>query len=281
MLRVIGLLASAARLARSRLLDESRAQRWAAGEGFNMRTIVLVGALVAMAGGVARAEGETSCGKCCGGARPMPVTSQWPVVNLSTGNQDEPSEVANGRMWVSRPVMGGVESGPRSISERYGAYDQRDLRVAVEIEPLFRFQQSAVGVINPWKVQNDRSDRRGAWSNSYRDAQDKIANRLEDARQEWLKDNGYVGGVRTFMNDAAAMKPKAQKTSEITPRATIELAPGAPKPSEVKPGRPLRVEAPRLPVQAGTARAAAVEQRVSMPVVAPTVTVSAIRMAQR
>ncbi len=52
-----------------------------------------------------------------------------------------------------------------------------------------------------------------------------VRTRAEDARNQWLRDHGYTGGVRTFTNGAAPEKKKA----EITPRATIKLPADATK----------------------------------------------------
>lgn len=209
------------------------------------------------------------------------AAANWPVARVATLagaglDEDMRTNEINGRVWVGRPIIGGLETGDRAgwSAERYGAYDQRGLRVAVAVEPLFGFQTAQVGVINPWVVQNDRTHRRNPWSNPFTDAQDKLADRLEDARQQWLKDNNYVGGVRTFVNDATLWRrqgeaPKAQgDAGEITPRATIQINPAA-----TKPARGFRVDAgpSRVPVRAQDAAAARAESgvRVSMPPAAP------------
>jgi hypothetical protein len=57
-----------------------------------------------------------------------------------------------------------------------------------------------------------------------------MARRAEDARQQWLKDNNYVGGVRTFVNDAVLYNLPAPKprTQSIEPRGVIQLNPEVP-----------------------------------------------------
>ena len=55
--------------------------------------------------------------------------------------------------------------------------------------------------------------------------------RLEAARNFWLKEQGYTGGVRTFVNDLYAWKQAEAKTADETqasttvptPRATLTL----------------------------------------------------------
>ncbi|QYU67797.1 hypothetical protein J4558_23415 [Leptolyngbya sp. 15MV] len=185
------------------------------------------------------------CGLACAHA----CASQWPVARVLTAaglGVDAAPSSASGRLWVGRIVMGGVEGGASGSvhAERYGAADQAGTRVMVEVEGLFAFQKSVVAVIDPWQPQNDRSGRRNPYTNPFTNAHDALGDRLEAARQQWLKDNGYVGGVRTFVNDAALVgKPKAEadasKSGErIEPRATIQVSPEA-----VRPARPFRVDA--------------------------------------
>lgn len=220
--------------------------------------------------GVVLAAAALAAGDPMLGARGELAT--WPVGKVSTiagaGLNEEPMSEVAGRVWVGRPIIGGIETGDRagSSAERYGAYDQKGMRVAVQIEPLFHFQSAMVGVINPFVQQNDRSMRRNPYGNPFQDAQDRVADRLEDARQQWLKDNGYVGGVRTHVNDANLWKKdaKAQSSSEqIVPRATIQMNPDAPKRSGS-----FRVDAgSRVPKSAveKVATSEPVQQRISAP----------------
>lgn len=55
----------------------------------------------------------------------------------------------------------------------------------------------------------------------------EVRKTLEEARQRWLKDNGFTGGVRTFTNAAAPAEAKSAK--DIKPRGVIELSPEATK----------------------------------------------------
>lgn len=119
----------------------------------------------------------------------------------------------SGRLFFTRPIMGGLENYDTSSNESqdYGAID-RGQTVYVRIG-----HQSIP--ISAWTRWNDES-----------------FPRFESARQEWLKEHGYVGGVRTFMNDAnfdftatqvliAGNQPAATPEGGIQPRGILELSP--------------------------------------------------------
>jgi hypothetical protein len=123
----------------------------------------------------------------------------------------------NGRLWVGRPVMGFMQQGPYSQDwgspgpEAYGAFGSEDATVYARVGHL------AVG-INPWEGIN----------------QDGLK-RLEAARNFWLQEQGYTGGVRTFVNDLYVWKkavPEQARTHASavpTPRATITLPADMPR----------------------------------------------------
>lgn len=127
----------------------------------------------------------------------------------------------NGRLFLTTPIMGGVDMVPSGCdqpgAEYYGAVDGGQT-------VYLRVGELTVG-INPWHQWNDES-----------------FPRFEAARQEWLKERGYIGGVRTFVNDAnftysavptrvvtADDAPAARPAGEIKPRAIIELPPDMPR----------------------------------------------------
>lgn len=152
----------------------------------------------------------------------------------------------NGRLFVRRPVIGGVDAwawdSGNPGADYYGAYGTDDLTIGLSVEPLAPFNGSDYGVINPWQVANDRTDRRNPYTNAWSRARDKANDRLEEARQEWLRDNNLTGGVRTHVNDAFLFGPgpaAEQQSSLPTPRATIQLPEGTPK---IK--RNIRVQGP-------------------------------------
>jgi len=140
--------------------------------------------------------------------RPVATLAPYPV-----GMADDVRRPGfNGRLWVSRPIMGSMQQGPYPIGwgtpgpEAYGAFDNQDAEVWA------RVGHQVVG-ISPWESLN----------------QDGLK-RLEAARNFWLQEQGYTGGVRTFVNDAYLWKQPAPKEEEHasasgvpTPRATITL----------------------------------------------------------
>ncbi len=117
-----------------------------------------------------------------------------------------------GRVWVS-PAVGSFDNQEPGASA-YGAHVGDDTIIYGRIGHL------AIS-ISPWQAQPEP--------------------RLEAARQEWLKENNFTGGVRTFMNDAS---PAAQEMASagpaetpaggqirtpIQPRGVIEVSPEATK----------------------------------------------------
>lgn len=123
----------------------------------------------------------------------------------------------NGRLWISRPIIGGVETtypsgwddpGPSA----YGAMDDDGSQAFVRVG-------SVAVPVSPWETV------RGTGLKN-----------LESGRQAWLAERGYTGGVRTFMNDlylyTASMTVEGEKSAsaagkapagEIQPRATIHV----------------------------------------------------------
>lgn len=135
----------------------------------------------------------------------------------------------NGRLWFGPVVMGGVttpfvadSANPGAAS--YGALPGGREQVYARVGEL-------VVAINPFHRWNDN-----------------VHPAFERARAEYLQEQGYTGGVRTFMNDAnflgqmqvmparadagaadTADAPAAIDPRHIQPRAVIELAPDAPR----------------------------------------------------
>lgn len=122
-----------------------------------------------------------------------------------------------GRLWLSLPYMGGVEVYPT------GNDDTAEAHGVIERGQTFNARVGELSVpLNPWRTWNDRS-----------------YPRLEAARQQWLAENGFTGGVRTFVNDAnfnwtgagpgsyevAQAQPARIDPATIQPRAIIELSP--------------------------------------------------------
>lgn len=123
----------------------------------------------------------------------------------------------NGRLWLGERFIGGETpdwsspayadwAGPGPTA--YGA-------VGSEMQTVYaRVGELTIG-INPWEAFNAEG-----------------LGGLEAARNDWLKERGYVGGVRTFVNDLYVgnfMGGMAQQRSQVVPRATIELPADMPR----------------------------------------------------
>lgn len=109
----------------------------------------------------------------------------------------------NGREWIGRPVIGGVDTGyPMGWRDPgpagYGAEENDSPRVWVKVG-------TEAICINPWEQIST-----GGLS------------RLENARNEWLAQHGYVGGVRTFVNDSLRYGGMTTVSADIQPRASFE-----------------------------------------------------------
>lgn len=119
-----------------------------------------------------------------------------------------PTQV-NGRLFISRPIIGGQPDAQRlgwgdPGPAAYGAAED-------DFSQVYARTNTIVQTISPWI-----SIPAGG------------LNHLEQARNQWLKENGYVGGVRTFVNDAymprqMASAEEAPARRQIMPRATIQV----------------------------------------------------------
>lgn len=119
-----------------------------------------------------------------------------------------------GRVWQSEPITadhpgvwawGWDSPGPAA----YGAREDEFQLVTARVGHV-------VVTCSPWEQQDD--------------------SRVEAARQEWLKERGYTGGVRSFVNDRALqsdrraqVQPEVPAGSIIQPRGVIEIAPDVPR----------------------------------------------------
>ncbi|MFM9996790.1 MAG: hypothetical protein ACKVU4_13435 [Phycisphaerales bacterium] len=129
----------------------------------------------------------------------------------------------NGRLWISRPVMGG-RNGPYPFgdaspgAESYGAYGDEGAVAYARVGLL------AIG-IDPWESIGPENLRQ-----------------LRRAQDFWLEENGYTGGVRTHVNDlylskhvradqpeSAVYTAKPEKQGFPEPRGIIEIAPETPR----------------------------------------------------
>lgn len=97
-----------------------------------------------------------------------------------------------GVAWSSRPVVGGASEWNAypyaTDASAYGAYGAEDAVALVRVGPY-------VVPVDPWTPVSQEGPRETR----------EVRERLERGRQEWLRERGFVGAVRTFVNDAAVM----------------------------------------------------------------------------
>lgn len=143
--------------------------------------------------------------------------------------------VVDGNLPVPAGTWQSATGAQSSEASRYGAAGLEDLRITVEVPTRERLRPFRQFVINPWERQNDpaRFEIRGGGTQGDIRNYSRVTNpflrnfrftadRLEEARQAWLRDNGYVGGVRSFGGSAETA------TSELPqPRATIRMPAGS------------------------------------------------------
>jgi hypothetical protein len=123
----------------------------------------------------------------------------------------------NGRLYITLSTPGPVTThyATDSLAESYGAAGFEDAAVHAVIG------QNIV-TMSPW-VTVDGDGRKN----------------FETARQQWLKEHNFVGGVRTFVNDAylarhlpghvVAQAQAKPARDAIEPRAVIEISPETPR----------------------------------------------------
>lgn len=120
----------------------------------------------------------------------------------------------NGKLWITRPIMGGMH-GPYAteeglLAERYGAYGDEDAAVYARVGSII------VGI------------------SAFQAIPQNGLRRFEYARNFWLQERGYTGGVRTFVNDAYLFRkddgsPRVEAGPHEGPLATIKLPDDMPR----------------------------------------------------
>lgn len=121
----------------------------------------------------------------------------------------------NGAAWSGETVIGGVDSwavdsgSPGAAA--YGAVGQEDMIAHLRVGPY------VIGV-NPFEEIRAEG----------KEIPRQILAKMEEARNQWLRDHGYVGGVRTFMNDAKPISEPKQAI-DLTPKAVIPAPTDLPK----------------------------------------------------
>lgn len=174
-----------------------------------------------MLGSMLVAAAAASLGQCVEYGR----VTEWdrPIATAAPYPQNIADDVRrpgfNGRLWVSRPIVG-PGNGPYAspATEAYGAYGSEDALVYARVGLI------TIG-ITPW--ERDRPEN---------------LRQLRRAQDFWLAERGYTGGVRTHVNDlyarphpessglAAADTPARLERSGLPePRGVIELSPETPR----------------------------------------------------
>jgi len=123
----------------------------------------------------------------------------WPPATHPGNTVDSPHRQENGRVWVGRAV-GEHQTRHAPGAEAYGAArSESDQLIYVRVK-------HTTVAISPW----NRIDNGGL-------------RHLEHARNVWLKDNGYIQSVRTFVNPLYHRSDEAEvsEASLPAPRATI------------------------------------------------------------
>jgi hypothetical protein len=155
----------------------------------------------------------------CGGVPYTPVAMDRPIATTPAypvGMADDVRRPGfNGRLYVTRPILGVLQGDfartvPRPELDAYGAYLTPCESVPARVGLL-------TISISPWHAWNEQGHRG-----------------LERARQVWLAENNYTGGVQTHVNDYFLWRELSQPTepghvSTPEPAAVIELAPDAPR----------------------------------------------------
>lgn len=150
-----------------------------------------------------------------------PIATPPPYPPAMTDSVHRPG--FNGRLHLTRPVIGGHEGPFATVTgspgaEYYGAWGVQDHVVWARAGLL------VIG-ISPWQRINDAG-----------------LQHFERARVTWLREQGFVGGVRTFVNDLSLVADAHADAAEgdaptvrtfgpdlPPPRATIHFPGGIPQ----------------------------------------------------
>lgn len=146
---------------------------------------------------------------------PRPLASPMPYPANRVDSTRRPG--FGGPTWNDQTFIGGVDDwATNSNAAAYGAVGHENQSVPVRVGP-YTVSVNAWDQISP-KGSDGRAKEQPA----------KIRQHIEDARNQWLKENGYVGSVRTVTNPAAALKP-ARHAIDLTPKAVIPAPDDQPK----------------------------------------------------
>lgn len=179
---------------------------------------------------------SASGGSACVGAAPACRAAVPSKAFLAS-----PTVSVNGRAFIGRD--GSSKAASPTVNDgamRHGAGPDAPATIVVSVPGLFEFEHEPRRFeIDPFTpVEVRRGDNR--WSNSFARSQEKLAARVEAARREWLAENNYTGGIRTFSSPAAERTAASQvaspgastataKDRTIEPRAVFELPADMPR----------------------------------------------------
>ena len=170
------------------------------------------------------------------------MTATALIIAWATASQ---ASAQSAEAWKQRPVGGTTVAGTPADgpgAAAYGAQGEANRIAVVYIDGLFPYEPPLAVEISPWyRIDGFNGDRAisypgmghvsddadGVFPNAFTRGLDTIADRLESARQKWLRTNGYVGGVRTFKSSGAAHRD-ASGTALPAPRGIIVV------PDEIK-----------------------------------------------
>ncbi len=125
-----------------------------------------------------------------------PLLATRPAYPANTA--DDASRPGFGVGWSTRPIIGGEENWNAypyaTDAAAYGAYGAEDAVALVRVGAY-------VVPVDPWTPVSQEGSRETR----------AVRERLERGRQEWLRERGFVGQVRTFVNDAAVTQHDGQR----------------------------------------------------------------------
>lgn len=176
------------------------------------------------------------------------ITSAIAAAAISASASAGPGDLAPSTVVVQPDyITAAARTAPAdsgsSVSTHVNSYarGERVLRekpelAVVQIRGLTPWEPRVDVAINPWARQDGpiyddfrefgANDGPYLGTNPATRAIEKTQARLERARQEWLRDNGWVGGVATFVNPGPdTMGDEATEAPQ--PRATIRMPAGS------------------------------------------------------
>ncbi|MCA9312558.1 MAG: hypothetical protein KDA21_15190 [Phycisphaerales bacterium] len=148
------------------------------------------------------------------------VPAPWPANRV-----DDPRREELGRIWYSRTPVGNRSPLAEQVyvmpgAAAYGASPEH-------IDDLIEVRADVVPIIiSPWEEINDVDEH---YLRRYRPwikptEREQMIAEMRRAQHLWLKEQGYLGGVRTHVNPARPVTGQAA-SDPVRPRAVIRLRP--------------------------------------------------------